>query len=185
MTDSIERAKTHFLKAMEDGIPRYDSFPHHVKHVERWAKRIFEIYPSADEEIVLLSVWLHDIGHADGDTGKDHAIKSESEARRFLASIELAPERIEAVAHCVRAHRCRDVPPQTTEAKILAVADSASHMTDLTYLEMLQDGVPKMPILEKLERDYRDIEGIPEMKDELAPLYRAWKKLLDTFPDMG
>jgi len=185
MKDLIRETKTHFLKTMNEGTPRYAFFPRHVEHVEHWAKRIFEIYPSADEEIVLLSVWLHDIGHADGDDGKDHAIKSESEARRFLAGIELAPERIEAVAHCVRSHRCRDVPPQTTEAKILAVADSAGHMTDLSYLTMLQDGAPKASILEKLERDYRAVGLIPEMKDELASLYRAWKKLLDAFPDMG
>ena len=185
MKDLIRQTKAHFLKAMNEGSPRYTSFPHHVEHVEQWVNRCLKICPDADEEIVLLSVWLHDIGHADGDYGQDHAIKSEREARRFLADIGLAPERIEAVAHCVRAHRCRDVPPRTIEAKILAVADSASHMSDLTYLEMLQDGVSKGSILEKLERDYRDVGVFPEMKDELATIYRAWRELLNTFPDEG
>ena len=185
MNDPIERTKAHFLKTMEEGTLRYQSFPQHVEHVEQWADRCLRICPEADKEIVLLSVWLHDIGHVDGDESQDHAIKSEREARWFLADIGLAPERIEAVAHCVRAHRCRDVPPRTIEAKILAVADSASHMSDLTYLEMLQDGVPKGVILEKLERDYRDVGVFPEMKDELAVIYRAWRGLLDTFPNEG
>ena len=39
-------------------------------------------------------------------------------------------------------------------------------------------------VLEKIERDYRDIDILPEIKNQLEPLYIAWKKLLEVYPDM-
>jgi len=130
----------------------------------------------------LLSVWLHDIGQLFKPKEADHAIKSEKEARRFLSEVGLAPEKIERVAHCVRAHRNKDVSPETLEAKILAAADSASHMTDICYIDMVQSG-EKESVLAKLDRDYRDVAFFPELKKEVTPLYRAWKELLGVFPD--
>jgi len=47
---------------------------------------------------------------------------------------------------------------------------------------MLQDGVSKKEVLEKLDRDYRDIKLIPNLKKDLESLYFAWKKLLEVYP---
>jgi HD superfamily phosphodiesterase len=179
----LKKTKKCFLEAIKNGKPIYDFFPRHVAEVEKWAKRILKNFPHADEEVVLLSVWLHDIGQADGDYSQDHAIKSEKEARRFLSSLKLPSEKINQIAHCVRAHRNKDIKPKTLEAKIVAAADSASHMTDINYLVMLQDGISKKEVLEKLDRDYRDIKLIPQLKRGLEPLYFAWKKLLEIYPE--
>ena len=179
--ETIEKAKTHFLEAVEEGDPDYPYFPRHVLGVEKWVKKILKDYPKADREIVLLSVWLHDIGRVIGDKNIDHALKSEAEARRFLSKMKVSPERIEKVTHCVRAHRCRDVQPESLEAKILAVADSASHMTEFAYIVMLEF-VSKEEVIEKLDRDYRDAGLFPEVQKEITPIYKAWKELLKAYP---
>jgi len=178
----IEEAKLHFLKSFNEGSPIYPYLPRHILEVQKWAVKILQNHPGVDRTIVLLSVWLHDIGHTTGDRIIDHAVQSETEARRFLTEMGLVPERVEAVAHCIRAHRCKDVQPETLEAKILAAADSASHMTDINYLVHASEGL-KDYALEKLERDYKDIGLFPELKREITPLYEAWRQLLIVYPE--
>ena len=186
----IEKTKQHFLDTIKatDPASMYPYLPRHVIEVEKWAKKLLQKHPEADKEITLLSVWLHDIGQAIGNKDDDHAVKSGDEANRFLPELGLDKERIEKVFHCVRAHRCKDVQPETIEAKILAVADSATHMTDINYIVHLSDksgnwGRSKEWVLEKLERDYRDIGLFPEFQKEIRPLYEAWKQLLNVYPD--
>ena len=184
MDNILERTKQHLLETFEKGKENaYPYLPRHVAEVEKWARKIMGSVPDADENIVLLSVWLHDIGQAIGDEENDHAVKSEEEAKAFLKKEGLGFGEIEKVAHCVRAHRCKDVQPETIEAKILAVADSASHMTDINYIVHLSIR-PKEWILGKLERDYRDIGLFPEIQKEMIPLYQAWKALLTAYPKL-
>ncbi len=181
--EMIEKAKLHFLESFKrKKNPIYYYLPKHVAEAEKWAKKILQKYPEADKEIVLLSVWLHDIGQATGDNDNDHAVESEIETKRFLAEIGMKPEKVEKVAHCVRAHRCKDVQPETLEAKLLAAIDSVSHMTDFCYIDMTSEKSKELT-LEKLERDYRDIGLFPELQKQITPLYEAWKKLLSVYPD--
>lgn len=179
----IEKAKAHFLKTFEEGDPVYAYLPRHIAVAEKWIKKILQKYPKADEEVLMLALWLHDTGQSIGDKDDDHAVKSEAEARRFLSEAGLPPERIEKVAHCIRAHRCRDVQPETLEAKILAAVDSVSHMTDFCYIDMISEK-SKQAALEKLERDYRDAGLFPELQKEITPLYEAWRNLLAVYPDL-
>jgi predicted metal-dependent HD superfamily phosphohydrolase len=181
---TINLTRSHFLNIFGKAKSGYVYLPRHVAEVEKWAERLLKLYPTADREIVLLSVWLHDIGQCVGNKKDDHAVKSEREALRFLSKIKLAPRKIEGVSRCVRTHRCRDVQPETIEAKIIAVADSAAHMTDINYI-VHTSSRPRKWILEKLERDYRDIGLFPKLKKEMKPLYEAWKKLLSVFPNNG
>jgi len=178
----IEETKAYLLRAFDEGDPIYPYLPRHVGEVERWAMKILRKHPEADEEIVRLAVWLHDIGHTTGDRETDHALQSAVEAERFLSERGLAAERVQQVVHCARAHRCRDIQPETIEAKILAVADSASHMTDVNYIVHASDGLRDYA-LEKLERDYRDAGLLPEVQREITPLYEGWKRLLSVYPD--
>lgn len=180
----VEIAKNHFLQTIAKGSPIYAYYPEHVENAELWATKILHYFPEADNEIVLLAVQLHDIGHADGKYWEDHAIKSELETISFLTKIGYPESRINQVAHCVRAHRCRDVTPNTIEARILAAADSASHMTDFVYIVMLkQNHLSRDDIQAKIDRDYHDAEWLPkELIDEITPLYKAWKKLIGVLP---
>lgn len=145
----------------------------HVTEVERWANFLLDKQSQADPFIVLSSVWLHDIGHF-GPPGIDHAVRSAEMAYQILTKLAIHPRLIDLIVHCVRAHRNKDIPPQTLEAKILTAADSASHLSSINYIVHLSDG--EIDYAQgKLDRDFRDLEPFPELKSALTPLYAAWK----------
>jgi HD superfamily phosphodiesterase len=182
------KAKEHLLELeaeayrnLKPGSGKYSYLPRHLAQVEGWAKRLLGEHPEANSDVVLVSVWMHDIGLITGSEEIDHAINSETEVKRFLPTTGASGALLKAVAHCVRAHRCRDVQPDTIEAKILAVSDSASHMTDTVYIEMANRG-EKEAALGKLERDLRDVSLFPELRGEVLPLYQGWKDLLTAYP---
>jgi 23S rRNA maturation-related 3'-5' exoribonuclease YhaM len=184
-TPIIDATREHLLTKIKEGHPIHPYFQRHIEEVENWANRILPYYPEADTEIILLSVWLHDIGQLDGDYKVDHAIKSETEAISFLSKEKYPEDKILEVAHCVRSHRCKDVQPNSVEAKILAAADSASHMADIPYILMMgQSNLTRQDVLDKLERDFRDTNNfLPiELKPQTKQLYKAWKGLLEVFP---
>ena len=130
--------------------------------------------------MVWIAVYLHDIGQIKNLS--EHHKFSEKMAVDFLKKNKADKNLIDQVAHCVRAHRCQDIQPESLEAKIIAVADSASHFTEPAYLELLIRGSGKKYVSEKIERDYRDINLLPKFQKELEPLYKAWKNLIRVFP---
>lgn len=175
-------------KIFRDRIRRigYDPYGllNHVNEVEKWANFLCDQHQQANREIVLLGVWLHDIGHYPLPTEIDHAIRSEKLAKRFLAANKYPLTKIKDVLHCVRAHRCKDVMPQTIEAKIVSCADSASHMTDSMYMNIAHDDKElkqDFRAYAKIDRDFRDVAAFPEVKKALNPVYCAWKKLLQEY----
>jgi len=184
MLSIIEKARAKFFQVTEEfGSDPYLLLPH-VPEVERWAKFMLKRYPQADEEVVLLAVWLHDLGHYPILTEVDHAIRSEERAREFLEKEKYPKEKMKKVLQCVRSHRCRDVMPESFEAKIIAFADSASHMTTSIYFDMAKEDKQKnreFKAYAKLERDFRDLSSFPEIKKELTELYNAWKNLLKAY----
>ncbi len=172
----IEKAKKLFIKAVKTAVSDKYDLLRHVPEAEKWANRLCDLQKEADREVVLLAVWLHDIGHYP-ICETDHAVKSEKIAKNFLIAENYPEEKMEKVLHCIRSHRNRDVKPETLEAKIIACIDSASHMTDSMYIGIVRDGRYEYA-KGKIERDYRDLSAFPEIKKELTPLYKAWKELL-------
>jgi hypothetical protein len=133
---------------------------------------------------LILSAWLHDIGYYQFDRDVDHSITSEKIASIFLKQENYSEDKLTRVLHCVRAHRCKDIMPETLEAKIIAFSDSAGHMTDNWYLDMMRDDLNNNIAFRsyaKLERDYRDLKFFPEIKEELSALYESWKIILKVF----
>lgn len=91
---------------------------------------------------------------------------------------------VKKVLYCIRSHRCKDVLPQTLEAKIIAFIDSASYLTSYMYFDMAMSDKAKgeeFKAYSKAARDYRDLELFPEVKNELNGLYEAWIKLLNEY----
>lgn len=92
------------------------------------AERIAEM-EGADLEIVRAAALLHDAeGSAThgGDEGRaNHQLESAAFARQVLEEEGWRPDRIEAVLHCIRAHRYRDRSemPRTIEAMVIFDAD--------------------------------------------------------------
>lgn len=186
MENIIEKAKKKFIEMIEEFPEEPYCLSLHVPEAEKWAKFLLEKYPQADREIVLLSIWLHDLGHYPVPTEVDHAIRGKERAEQFLKEMDYDPDKIKAVSHCVRSHRCKEgAMPKTSEAKIIAFADSASHMTGDIYLNMVinrkKKGKGFGDVYEKMERDFRDLEIFPEIKEQLTGLWSAWKKLIEEY----
>lgn len=124
MRDEVrDRARSYFEDVTS---PAHDW--HHVRRVARLAETLAgEVAADVDETVLFASVWLHDVGRAKEDRGEidDHAEWGAREAADVLAALDADPETIDAVQHCIRAHRySNDVAPETTEAEILCDADN-------------------------------------------------------------
>ncbi|QSX00802.1 HD domain-containing protein [Haloterrigena alkaliphila] len=118
------RARTYF----EAAPPAHDW--HHVQRVETLAETLLDRHPETDEiddQVVTLAVLLHDIGREKEDRGEidDHSAWGAEEAGRILEDLGADPATIEAVRHCVRAHRYSNaVEPESLEAKLVSDADN-------------------------------------------------------------
>ena len=102
----------------------------HILRVLRMAEHLAEL-EGADHEIVRAAALLHDSAdpdlavEPDGQARLAHHLASARFAQRFLSAEGWPADRINAVAHCIRAHRFRDdrEPPATIEAQVLFDAD--------------------------------------------------------------
>lgn len=100
----------------------------HVLRVYRLAERLARA-EEADIAIVRAAAWLHDAsGSAPGNSAHvraQHHLASAEFAGLVLSEKGWPPEKIEAVQHCIRAHRFRsqNEKPETLEAKVLFDAD--------------------------------------------------------------
>jgi uncharacterized protein len=108
----------------------------HVLRVTELARRI-AVAEGADETVVRLAALLHDAPVEALDGGeygaaerKAHHLAAAEFARRLLAERGLDTPRVDAVAHCIEAHRFRDqsIQPRTLEARCLYDADKLDSM---------------------------------------------------------
>ena len=118
---SLETAKSWY--PAHDPVHGFD----HVERVYHMAAHLAAV-EDADLEIVRAAVLLHDASgsHLAEQTDREtHHHASADFARQVLQDEGWPEERIQAVLHCIRAHRFRDnnEQPQTLEAKILFDAD--------------------------------------------------------------
>jgi len=102
--------------------------PHHnFIHVMRDLHRALLI--AQDEEgvdytLLIPSVLLHDIGFCSPEHGKEgHDAVGAQMAAELLPSMGYGQEEIDAVCHCILAHKGHAEVPRTLEAKILYDAD--------------------------------------------------------------
>ena len=97
----------------------------HVLRVARLAVHLARA-EGADEEVVLLAAFLHDVPSAlHTATRTSHHLAAAEFARQYLTMQDMAPTAVENVVHCIAAHRFRDQTrqPQTLEAQCLYDAD--------------------------------------------------------------
>jgi uncharacterized protein len=119
---TVEEARGWYRDA--DPVHDFD----HVLRVYRLAERIAQV-EGADLEIVRTAALLHDSqGSAPGSVGEEraeHHIASAEFAGEVLLEKGWPQEKIQAVQHCIRAHRFRgkEDAPETLEAKVLFDAD--------------------------------------------------------------
>jgi len=117
---TIDQVRQYYADA--DPVHDFD----HVLRVLALAERIGRA-EGADMEILRAAVLLHDISGAKpgDDPGRAaHHHASAGLAREVLRGEGWPEDRLEAVLHCIRAHRFRgDEPPQSLEAKVLFDCD--------------------------------------------------------------
>lgn len=98
----------------------------HVMRVLRLAERLAQEL-GADVDVVRAACLLHDVaGSAPGpeNARATHEADSAAFAAQVLAREGWPPEKIDAVTHCIRAHRFRGKEaPETLEAQIVFDAD--------------------------------------------------------------
>ncbi len=118
---SVEEARRYY-----EGARSSHDFDH-VLRVMVLAERIARA-EGGDLEVVRAAALLHDIGRAEEErTGEDHAQISARRAREILSGHP--PEKVEAVADAIAAHRFRQGPPPATpEARALFDADKLDAM---------------------------------------------------------
>ncbi len=131
----------------------------HLLGVEKFAKELLKKLPEADEEIVFLGVWLHDLQRVRGIKG-DHARMGAIEAEKVMKQFKYPERAIELVKEIILAHSCNnELMPKTLEGKILASADAMSHYINDFYLTIATTRERDLKsfkewALEKLDRDY-------------------------------
>jgi len=167
----------------------------HQKEVIESAKDLLKLYPKADQKIVLISCWLHDIAHyyAKDDkeiltVKKNHHIDGAKIAEGFLAKHKIDKFKIDKITNCILRHRnLESYQPRTLEEKIVVVADALSHFRSIFYLTYFKfhpnHSLEQMikADLEKIERDWRDVQILPKAKKIAKNQYRILKKMLKEF----
>ena len=91
----------------------------HVLRVYRLSEKIGK-EENADLKILRAAALLHDV-EGDVDARKNHHLAAADFAEKILNKEDWQESEIQAVMHCIRAHRFRDQEeePTTVEAKVL------------------------------------------------------------------
>jgi len=162
----------------------------HQKEVVRCAEILLGKH-KANNEIVVIAAWLHDISkysvrlekftHA---MQKRHNIDSAKIADKLLDNLGLDKKEREQVRQCILRHRNGGkYKVRNIEEKVLTVADAMSHFTGVFYFLHhkfhSEDSVEEMveKHIEKFEEDWRDLGLLPGAKKLVKKEYDIFMKL--------
>lgn len=170
-------------------------FELHQKEVVKSAKFLLSKYPQADQDVVIIAAWLHDLGHFKAKTLEevdlvkpDHHIVGAEMAEQILEKFDLPKVMIEKIKKCILCHRSKEpYIPQTIEEKIVAVADTLSHFESIFYLVYFKiypnDSLDNYVLTqkEKLARDWRDLALLPEAQAIAKAKYEVISSMLNSY----
>ncbi|MEA3350892.1 MAG: HD domain-containing protein, partial [Chloroflexota bacterium] len=116
----LSRQKARSWYPENDPVHGFD----HILRVYKIAERLAEA-EGADLEIVRAAALLHDVDGDQSSARESHQHSAAAFAEKVLQDEGWPDERIQAVAHCIRAHRFRDdrERPETLEAQVVFDAD--------------------------------------------------------------
>ena len=164
----------------------YEPFNNHFIPAIKYAEELINTFSeeNPDREVILIAVWLHDIGSIIYGR-KDHHITGAKIAEEKLKEFEFPAEKIELVKECILNHRgSQQNKRKTIEEKIIAEADTLSNFDNLPgifkaayiYEDKTQDEARKS-VREKLERKYKQLH-FAESRDLIKPKIEAVRLLL-------
>lgn len=185
MEDNIvEKIKEFVRQECEKETSNYgkDPYEYHFVPMVKYAK-ILAKKRNADEEIVEISGWLHDIGSIIHGR-KDHHITGSKIAENKLKELNYPEEKIELIKKCIKNHRgSRDDYRETTEEQIVAEADAMSNFDNISGIfkasfihENKTQGEAKEAVKKKLQNKYKQLSE--ESKKIIKPKYDAAMLLL-------
>jgi HD superfamily phosphodiesterase len=154
----------------------------HLLGVEKFAVALLKKLPSANPEIVMLGVWLHDLQRIRKIKGVHEKVGA-AEAQKVMRDFKYTPSEIEQVRHMILAHSCdTKIMPKTLEAKILSSADGMSHYINDFYLTIAclgerTTGEFKEWIQEKLSRNFTKKIQFPFARKMVARRHRLFKEV--------
>lgn len=161
----------------------YEPYEFHFTPTVKYAKELAQEL-GADEEIVEIAAWIHDIGSI--MVGRaDHHITGAKIAEEKLREFEYPEERIALVKNCVLHHRgSQKMKLEILEEQILAEADAMSAFDDVASLfgaafvcEKLTKEEARKSVLEKLENKWNQVK-FEKSKEIIRPKFEAIKLLL-------
>lgn len=143
----------------------------------KYAKDLSKKY-KVDEEIVVLSVWLHDIGSIIYGR-ENHHITGAHIAEQKLKELNYPKERIKLIKNCILHHRgSKNEKMKTTEEKIVAEADAMSAFDSISGIfkaafvyEKLDQGEAKKKVREKYQNKWKQLS--PTAKKIIRKKYDA------------
>ena len=162
-------------------------YEHHVLVVARAAGELSKRF-RADEELAVAGALLHDIADAVMDREDPaHERECRAIAARLLAQAGYgARETVEVIERIIAPHSCKELLPQTHEAKILATADAVAHLTTDFYLYFCwaHFGASdfagfKRWVCAKIERDFSRKIAFDEVRAAVRPRYEALRTLFE------
>ena len=162
----------------------FEPYGNHFVPVVKYAKLLAQ-ETGADEEVVEIAAWIHDIGSI--MYGREaHHLTGARIAEEKLREFGYPEERISLVRDCVLHHRgSRGSEPQTIEEQIVAEADSISAFDNiegifkaaLVYEKMTQDEA-RISVLNKMTNKWNQLR-FEKSKEVINPKYKAVRILLE------
>jgi putative nucleotidyltransferase with HDIG domain len=161
----------------------YEPFVFHFDPVADYAGKLAREL-GADEEVVTLAAWLHDIGSIMRGR-KDHHLTGAKIAERKLREFGYPEEKIALVKKCILNHRgSQRKRRKSLEEKILAEADTMSNFDNIAGIfkaafifENLDQGEAKKSVREKLKNKWMHLH-FKQSKKLIRPKYEAAMILL-------
>jgi len=190
MTESLIQVRNFVIQKIKESKYLDDWFyKDHILEVEKQACWLCEIYPEANQEVVLLSVWLHDIGRIEKGMDDGHEGYAYAKALELMPQYGYNEEITLLVAKSCQTHRAEGgLIPESIEAKILATADALSHFYNLIYLKVFEHYRENKSFKEaveilkkKIERDFNKKLFFPEAKEKVHNYYKSWNKILRSY----
>ncbi|MBT3230577.1 HD domain-containing protein [Candidatus Uhrbacteria bacterium] len=140
-----------------------DAYVEHFVPVVKYAKQLAKEV-GADQEVVEIAAWLHDIGSIHGYKDVHHEYGRDY-AQKYLSGVGYPQDKIDMVKHAIYAHRgSKSIERETKEAECVADADAFSHIYNVVSLfrlafkdKQLETDDAREFVRSKLERSHKKL----------------------------
>lgn len=161
----------------------YEPFPFHFVPMAEYAEKLTQEL-GGDKEIIMLAVWLHDIGSIIHGR-KDHHITGTKIAEEKLTALAYPKDKIELIKKCILNHRgSKHSKRESIEEQIVAEADVMSNFDNTAGIfkaafmyENMNQGEAKDSVRQKLTRKWEQLH-FESSKKIIKPKFEAVKLLL-------